>query len=78
MAISEAVTVGNNRSLSTKLVNKFDQQSSTELSRATYWQRPFGAIGPRAGRQGLRMACKWLFKASLSDTYHHGPVDEEK
>lgn len=52
VAISEAVTVGigkelvNNRSLSTKLVAKFDQQSSRELSRATYWQGPFGAIGP--------------------------------
>lgn len=42
MAISEALTVGigtellNSRSLSTKLMDKFEHQSFTELSRATY------------------------------------------
>lgn len=46
MAISKAVTVGNNKSLSTKLVDQFDQQSSTELGRATYRQGPLGATGP--------------------------------
>jgi len=84
MVISKAVTVGmgkelfNNRRLSTKLVEKFDQQSSTELSRAACWQCPFGAIAPQAGRQGLCMAPEWLFTAPLSDTYHHGLADGKR
>lgn len=59
-------------------MDKFDQQSSTELGRATYREGPLGATGPRAGRRGLCMACEWLFKASLSDAYHRGLVGEEK